>query len=93
MIQNFGLQTKLEHLNPTKNILFVGNDSNKDENMVKKIAELLPEYNFTCISKLAGLKNTKLNNLNVIDGEWNNSSVSDLDLKEYYISSFLQLFH
>ena len=87
----FWSSNKIRTFESNKNILFVGNDSNKDENMVKKIAELLPEYNFTCISKLAGLKNTKLNNLNVIDGEWNNSSVSDLDLKEYYISSFLTI--
>ena len=59
--------------------------------MVKKIAKLLPDYKFTCISKLPGLKNTKLNNLNVVDGEWNNSSVSDQDLKSFYTSSFLTI--
>ena len=87
----FWSTTESRKFETNKNILFVGNDSNKDENMVKKIAKLLPDYKFTCISKLPGLKNTKLNNLNVVDGEWNNSSVSDQDLKSFYTSSFLTI--
>ncbi|MDC0471640.1 glycosyltransferase [Acidimicrobiia bacterium] len=72
-------------------ILFVGNDSNKDASMILKICELLPEYNFICISKLKILKLKKLNNLIVLDGEWNNSVISDKKLKDYYETSFLTI--
>ena len=74
-----------------KQILFVGNDSNKNPLMVLRICELLPTFNFICISKLKILKTKKLNNLTVIDGEWNNSVISDQKLKEYYESSFITI--
>ena len=74
-----------------KQILFVGNDSNKDALLVLKICELLPSYDFICISKLKVLKTKKLDNLTVLDGEWNNSNISDKKLKKYYESSFITI--
>ena len=74
-----------------KQILFVGNDSNKDALLVLKICELLPSYDFICISKLKVLKTKNLDNLTVLDGEWNNSTISDKKLKKYYESSFITI--
>lgn len=74
-----------------KQILFVGNDSNKDALLVLKICEMLPSYDFICISKLKVLKSKQFDNLVVLDGEWNNSSISDQKLKEYYETSFITI--
>lgn len=72
-------------------LLFVGNDSNKDPDTVVRLAKMLPEFNITCVSKFPELHSAKLDNLIVYDGQWNDSSISDKQLKKLYESSFLTI--
>jgi len=72
-----------------ENILFVGNDGNRDTELFLKIAKYLKEINFTAITNIENLLNAKLPNLNVIKGSFGSSNLSDAELKQYYLSSKL----
>ena len=49
-------------------ILFVGNDGNRDADLFLKIVENLKDLNFTAITNIDNLLNSKLPNLSVIKG-------------------------
>lgn len=72
-----------------ENILFVGNDGNRDSELFLKIVKYLKEINFTAITNIENLLNAKLPNLNVIKGSFGSSNLSDAELKQYYLSSKL----
>ena len=72
-------------------LLFVGNDSNKDPVTVVELAKRLPEFNITCVSKLPELHSKNIDNLKVYDGQWNDSDITDSQLKKLYESSFLTI--
>jgi glycosyltransferase involved in cell wall biosynthesis len=67
-------------------ILFIGNDGNRDYELFIKIVESLPEYSFVCISN--NLSNSKLPpNCKLITGNWNDSLLSDEEIRDYYLNS------
>jgi glycosyltransferase involved in cell wall biosynthesis len=84
-ISNKEIQSKKPQL------LFVGNDSNKSSITVVQLAEKLPEFNIICVSKLVELHSKKLTNLTIFDGAWNDSAISDQELKEMYEEAFLTI--
>ena len=70
-------------------ILFVGNDGNRDADLFLKIVENLKDLNFTAITNIDNLLNSKLPNLSVIKGSYGSSNLSDTELKQYYLNSKL----
>ena len=56
--------------NVNNNVIFVGNDSNKDQETLLYISNALPEINFKFISNLPLLKDIKNNNVELIKGDW-----------------------
>ena len=71
------------------NILFVGNDGNRDPELFLEIVDNLKEINFTAITNIENLLDAKRPNLSVINGSFGSSNLSDTELKQYYLSSKL----
>lgn len=72
-------------------ILFVGNDGNRNSELLIEIANKLPQYNFIFISKIPNLQNIKLVNVNHINGSWADSELNDNDLKNIYNNARLTI--
>ena len=68
-------------------ILFVGNDSNRDFDLLLKIAEQYPDIKFTFVTKKYKFKKPNLDNVKFIDGSWGNQMISDEELKNLYKKS------
>tara|TARA_A100000164_G_C21891475_1_gene765604 strand:+ start:632 stop:1759 length:1128 start_codon:yes stop_codon:yes gene_type:complete len=69
-----------------KKILFIGNDGNRDYELFLKIAESYPEISFTCITN--NINNSQVpKNCELISGNWNESLLSDDEIRNYYIDS------
>ncbi len=77
-------------LNSDKNhILFIGNDGNRDFNLLINIAKLMPDKKFIFVSSNDKLLNLELPNVTVLRGSWKDGLMSDLDLKKIYHDSKL----
>jgi glycosyltransferase involved in cell wall biosynthesis len=72
-----------------KQILFIGNDQNRDFIMLLNIANSLPEYNFLFIT------NNKINNLptnvTILEGSWRTLTISDDKIRKIYNESWLTI--
>ena len=78
--------------NPDKKkegILFIGNDGKRDYGLVEKIAESLPEINFTFIT--SQISETSLSNVNLIKANWNQEILTDEEIRKYYQNSRLTI--
>jgi len=64
-------------------ILFIGNDGNRDYKNLIKIAKILPEENFVFITKNITEDEVPSNCL-LINGHWNNTILSDEEIRNYY---------
>ena len=70
-----------------KDILFIGNDGNRDYEFVVELAGRMHEYNFHFITEKIE-KNEKLSkNINLIKGSWGLEQLSDQQIREYYDKS------
>jgi len=70
---------------PKKNeIIFVGNDGNRNFDLLIDIASKLKDFKFIFVSKSPIVKEINLNNVKIISGEWGSNEVSDIDLKSIY---------
>ncbi len=74
-----------------KDILFVGNDGNRDYELLKNIAKSMPEYNFQLITKYFDSENLDFDNVRIISGEWGNSDLNDKELRKIYCNSRLTI--
>ena len=66
------------------NILFVGNDSNRDFELLNEIVAHFKNFNFTIITKNKTLNLNNYTNVNVIEGSWREPELNDSELLEYY---------
>lgn len=73
------------------NILFIGNDGNRDYKLVIELAKELPTYNFTFITSKISENEILSSNVKIIKGHWNLSLLTDVEMKEYYNSAQLSL--
>ena len=78
-------------LNKNKKILFIGNDGNRDFELLIKIAKGLPEYNFIFVSSNELLLKEELKNVQLIKGNWSNSKISDSQILEIYSQARLTI--
>lgn len=72
-------------------LIFVGNDSNKNYKFVIDLIENLPKLNFLIISNKSIFKNKHFNNAEVIYGSWNSDDISDVKLRNYYLNSKISI--
>jgi len=73
------------------NILFIGNDGKRDYEKVIKLAKELEDYNFTFITSKISEKDILSPNVELINGHWNLSELTDLEMKKYYSSAQLSI--
>ena len=74
-----------------KNIIFVGNDGNRDFELLIKLAENLEQYNFIVVSSNKIFKKIDLPNVKIHNGFWGSGEISDSDLKDLYLESKLSI--
>ena len=72
-------------------ILFIGNDGNKNYDLLIDIAKNLPEYKFVFVSSNKNLLDLKLKNVMVVKGEWGNNFLTDSELKKVYEKSKISI--
>ena len=72
-----------------ENIIFVGNDGNRDYELLIKIAKELKQFEFVFVTSNKLTQNLTLPNVKIINGEWGSLDVPDKKLKEIYLSSRL----
>lgn len=71
-------------------ILFVGNDGNRNYEFVRELPKYLPEFNFVIITdQIKDFK--KQANVHFISGNWSKGYMTDKDLSKYYSQSFLTI--
>ena len=73
----------------TNKILFIGNDGNRNFNLLINIAKLMSDKKFIFVSSNEKLLDLELPNVTVLRGSWNDGEMSDLDLKKIYEDSKL----
>ena len=73
------------------NILFIGNDGNREYSKVIKIAEMMQSVNFTFITENIDKNEITSKNVNLISGHWNKSRLTDKDMIDYYDSAKLTI--
>ena len=70
-------------------ILFIGNDRHRDFNFIQELAESMPNFNFTLLTEK--IEKSNLQNVNIINGNWNSEVISDSEIRELYEKTFLTL--
>ena len=70
----------------SSDIIFVGNDGNRDFSMLIEIARNLPKLKFNILSSEIQ-NNLKLpENINLIKSNWNQSLLSDNEMRKYFLN-------
>ena len=67
-----------------KKILFIGNDGRRDYKKVIDIAKKLPEYEFVFITSQINAQEKLSKNVELVQGHWNLSKLSDKQIRNYY---------
>jgi glycosyltransferase involved in cell wall biosynthesis len=75
------------NLKKNNQIIFVGNDGNRNIELLLSIAKKLNDYNFIFVSQIEELQTINLDNVQLISGSWGDENITDLDLKELYLKS------
>ncbi len=78
-------------LTKNENIIFVGNDGNRDFELLIKLAESLKQFNFIIVSSNEVFKNLDLPNVKIHNGSWGSGEISDADLRNLYLESRLSI--
>ena len=82
---------EVNHEAMSNDIIFVGNDGNRDIETLIEIAKNLPEINFIFVSEHKALKEFQLPNVQIFNGSWANELLTDTELKALYKSSKLTI--
>jgi glycosyltransferase involved in cell wall biosynthesis len=77
--------------NNKKNIIFVGNDSNRRYDLVLEIARSLTEFNFIFVTSEINRNEINSNNIKFYKGSWNKQLLSDIELRELYSTAYLSI--
>lgn len=68
-------------------LIFVGNDLNRDYQLLLELAIEMPYLKFLVVSNNKIFDNTNLSNLEIIKGHWGSDIISDIDLRNLYLQS------
>ena len=72
-------------------ILFIGNDGNRDFEKLNKISTILNELDFVYVTKNIKKEEIKQDNVTLVEGHWNYNFLTDTDIKEFYERSKLTI--
>lgn len=75
----------------SNDIIFVGNDGNRDIKTLINIAKKTPELDYIFVSDNELLKNLQIANVKIYNSSWANSLLTDLELKALYEESKLTI--
>ena len=75
--------------NNRQSILFIGNDQNRDFELLRKIANSLPEENFLFVTN-SEFQNLP-SNVRTLKGSWRTELISDSEIKNLYMNSWLSI--
>jgi len=84
---NFWKPSQQIEINQNSEILFVGNDGNRDYEMLINIAKELKKFNFRFISENSIFDKLHLPNVVVERGKWGSNVITDTDLRNIYLNS------
>lgn len=84
------IQNKNKYLENSKQILFIGNDANRNYEFVKQLPKHLSNFNFKFITQQLSISEN-YSNLEIINGNWSNDQINDLMILDYYKESFLTI--
>lgn len=76
-----------KNLNKSNDILFIGNDGQRDFDTVIDLVNKLNNNSFVIVSKFIDKNKIQNNNCTVIEGSWDDNLLSDLDILELYNKS------
>lgn len=65
-------------------ILFIGNDGNRDYDMLNSISSLLKNEKFLFISNNEKLRSINKSNVKVLKGDWGKNLLSDIQIRDIY---------
>ena len=85
---NFWKAQNKEILN-LKNLLFIGNDNNRDFEFLNQLVESLSEYEFSVITSNEKFYNKTLSNVSYQKGHWRSEQLSDKEVLEKYLDADL----
>ena len=68
-------------------IIFVGNDGNRDVDLLVQIAKELCSFEFIFVSNLETVKKINLDNVTVLGDGWAKGGLKDVELKKLYLDS------
>ena len=71
-------------------ILFVGNDGNRNIDLLNNLADKMKQFNFLVISNLLEDNQIK-QNLKILKGHWNSNEITDVDLRRHYEESVITI--
>ncbi len=83
---NFWQKNSNNEMSKNDSILFVGNDGNRDPHLFLKIVESLPDVQFTAVTNIKEITNSKFNNLNIVNKK-DNPKITDEELRSIYHNS------
>lgn len=72
-------------------ILFVGNDGNRDYVLLKKIAQELQHYNFIFVTSRINEEDFNLKNVQILNGNWGSDLLTDSQLRQIYAESLFTI--
>lgn len=72
-------------------ILFIGNDGNREFEKVIEIAKLMKNREFLFVSSNNEINSVKLENVEVISGNWNKSLLTDIEVRDIYERSLITI--
>ena len=70
-------------------ILFIGNDGNRDYELLYEIAKGMQQFKFKIISNNEYFNNKNLHNIEVFNSRWGDGKITDRDLINFYKSAKL----
>lgn len=88
---NFWTNEDSRLLQNNENIIFVGNDSNRDFKLFVNIVKKLPNIKFIVVSSSEIFNNINLPNVTILKGFWGNKNITDIELKKLYLNSKLSI--
>ena len=87
----FWTNSSKKDITKNENIIFVGNDGNRDFELLIKLAHELRELNFIVVSSSEVFKKVNLPNVKIYDGFWGNKEITDSDLRNLYLEAKLSI--
>lgn len=73
----------------SKNILFIGNDSNRDYDFLINLAKKMKDFNFSIVTDK--ISSCNLENVILINGNWREETLSDSEIKKLYNENYLTI--